>query len=112
MSYEWRVPREMSADSSFTPSVSRSSLLNELDRIAVGVGDPGGAKPAGEEVVRRAEGADVLRGQAPIRTVDVVGPEHDLDEPAAELWAEAVVGDRRLDGGESELELVEGQLDV
>ncbi len=87
-------------------------MLHELDRIAVGVGGPGGAEATGEEVVWGAERGGAVGGEPRVVAIDVIGPEHDLDRPPAEMRLEPVVCDRCLDRGDAELEVVEAELDV
>src|SRR5438067_545660 len=89
----------------------RSAALNELDRITVRVRYPRGAE-VGQEVVRWAERGRVARGQTRVGAVGVVRPEHNLDRPSTEIRAQAVLGNRSVDRGDSDRESIETQLDV
>jgi hypothetical protein len=85
--------------------------LDELDGVAVGVGYPGGAIAAAEEVVRRGDRRGAGGGEGDERGVDVGCPEGDLAGGAG-ARVEAVGGVGRLRGRQAEGETVECELDV
>lgn len=87
------------------------AVLKEAEWVAVRIGHPGGAE-IGQEVVRWAERRCAVGGQACIRTVDVVGPKHDLDRPPMEARVQPVIADRGLDRGDPDGELAQGHLHV
>lgn len=86
--------------------------LNQLDRVAVGVGEPRGAQLAVEKIMGRREEGRALCDQISHRGIDVVGPENDLDRAAGTVRAKSVMRAGRLDGRDAERKAVELELDM
>jgi hypothetical protein len=89
-----------------------SAALDELDRVAVGISHPSGPEAAVEEVVRSRQQWHAGASKSGAVAIDVVNPEHGLDRVPGQIWTEALIGDRGVNGGDPDLEIVEAQLDV
>ena len=75
-----------------TPYPLRStSSLNELDGVAIRIGDPGGAQPTIEKVMGRREQRRTPSNQSVHSGVGVVGPENNLDPAAFSFRTKAVM---------------------
>src|SRR5260370_6273478 len=94
-----------------SPEEIRSAVLNELDGIAGRVGQRGGAED-GQEVVRWAERGGAVGSQMRVVAVGGRRPDDDLDRPSTEVRAQAVIGRRRVDRGDPNLESIKGHLDA
>src|SRR5215472_10614168 len=84
---------------------------DDLHRVAIGVGNPGGAQRA-EKVVRRAQRAYVPGRQGRVRPVDVVGPRDHFSPGRARPCRDPVHLAQRIEGREAQRELAKAQLDM
>ena len=94
-----------------TPAAS-ASPLNELDGVAVRIGDPGGAQSAIEKVMGRREQRRTPGNQSVDCGIRVVGPENDFDPAPFSLRAKAVMLPGCLYRGNSERKAIQLELDV
>jgi hypothetical protein len=71
--------------------VGSTFTLNELDGVAVRIGDPTGAQFAAEKVMGRRKERRALGDQRANRRISVVGPENDFDPTPFPFGTKAVV---------------------
>lgn len=86
-------------------------MLIDLHRIAVGIGNPGGAKLTAEKVMRRGEQRRALVRQRGRRFIHIIHLKHELDGMTASRF-EAVMLPRCGQGGDAQRKAVKFQLDM
>ena len=93
-------------------TLGSTSSLNELDGVAVRIGDPGGAQPTFEKVMRRREQRRTPGDQSVHCGIGVVGPENDLDPAPFSLRPKAVMRPGSVYCRDSERESIQLELDM
>jgi hypothetical protein len=86
--------------------------LNQLDRVAVRIGDPSGAQFAVEKVMGRREQRRPLGDQGAQCGISVIGPNNDFNPAPFSFRAKAVVLSRCLYRRNSESEPVQLELNM
>src|SRR5271170_1631402 len=86
--------------------------LNELDRVAVRIGNPRGAQLASEKVMRRGKNRRAVGDQGVQCGIGVVGPQNNFNPPSFSFRTKAVVRSGRLDRRNSEIKAVQVELDM
>ena len=85
---------------------------NDLDRVAIGIGNPGRTQPAVKECMRIAERSRASFDHLRERSINVIGPEEDLGSRVAISSRQTVGAQGGLNRGPAQDEASQTSLDV